>query len=72
MAKLTEAEFAQQCAFIAKNAADWASSILEIGEALNDPARLTTVCRFTDEMRQRLDHLDRKAGRAALRERDQQ
>ncbi|WP_080900369.1 hypothetical protein [Brucella anthropi] len=45
-------------------------SILEIGEALNDPARLTTVCRFTDEMRQRLDHLDRKAGRAALRERE--
>ena len=67
---LSEAEFARQCTFIAKNAAAWAGDILTLPELYSEHASASTVARFTDEMRARLDRLDGMAGRAALGEKD--
>ncbi|EGP57375.1 hypothetical protein Agau_C201679 [Agrobacterium tumefaciens F2] len=58
MTKLTEAQFAQQCAYIAKNAAAWAGDTLTLPENHHRPADANMVRRFTDEMRGRLDRLD--------------
>ncbi|MGN7710815.1 hypothetical protein [Agrobacterium radiobacter] len=68
MAKLTEAQFAQQCAYIAKNAAAWAGDTLTLPENHHRPADANMVKRFTDEIRGRLDRLDESA-RMALPER---
>lgn len=65
MAKLTEAQFAQQCAYIAKNAAAWAGDTLTLPENHHRPADANMVRRFTDEMRERLARLDEWAGIAA-------
>lgn len=61
---ITQLRFSQQCGFIAKNAAAWAADTLDLITSADDRARPETVFRFTDEMRQRLDHLDEMAGRA--------
>ncbi|APU92975.1 hypothetical protein PQB34_gp47 [Ochrobactrum phage POI1126] len=65
MAKLTQAQFAMQCAFISKNASAWAGDTLTLPERLNKHADVAAVARFTDEMRERLDRLDKWAGREA-------
>lgn len=70
MARLTEAQFSMQCSFIAKNAASWAADILTLPERYNEASAVETVARFTDEMRDRLDRLDKMAGRSDLQERD--
>lgn len=62
MTKLTEAKFAQLCAYIATNAAKWAGDMLTLPEDHNQPVDAKTVKRFTDEMRARLDRLDEMAG----------
>ncbi len=62
MAKLTEAKFAQLCAYIATNAAKWAGDVLTMPEDHNKPVDPKTVKRFTDEMRGRLDRVDELAG----------
>ncbi len=66
MAKLTNAAFAEQCAYLAKNAAAWAGDCLTLPEYNHRPVDPTTVARFTDDMRNRLDRLDERAGRLAL------
>lgn len=63
MAKLTEAKFAQLCAYIAANAAKWAGDILTLPEDHQRPVDAKTVKRFTDEMRGRLDRLDEMASK---------
>ncbi len=62
MTQLTEAKFAQLCAYIATNAAKWAGDMLTLPEDHNQPVDAKTVKRFTDEMRARLDRLDEMAG----------
>jgi hypothetical protein len=64
--KLTGAEFAQQCAFLAKNAAAWAGDALELTEFHHCDADPSMVARFLAEMRSRLDRIDERAGRRAL------
>lgn len=64
MAKLTEAQFAQQCAYIAKNASAWAGDTLTLPENHHRPAEVNMVKRFTDEIRGRLDRLDEWACRS--------
>lgn len=63
MAKLTEAQFSIQCAYIAKNAAAWAADTLTTADDLSKDANADMVARFTDDMRERLDRLDQRAGR---------
>jgi hypothetical protein len=63
--RITEAQFAMQCAFVAKNAASWAGDILTLPERYNQASSPSSVGRFTDEMRGRLDRLDAWAGRTA-------
>lgn len=63
--RITEAQFSMQCSFIAKNAAAWAGDILTLPEHYNREAETNTVARFTDEMRERLDRLDKWAGRVS-------
>ena len=65
--KLTTSQFSMQCAFIAKNAAAWAGDALTLHERLNEEADFAAVARFTDEIRERLDRLDKWAGRQALK-----
>lgn len=65
--KLTNAQFSMQCSFIAKNAAAWAGDTLTLPERLNQEADVSAVARFTDEMRERLDRLDKWADRQALK-----
>lgn len=65
--KLTNAQFSMQCSFIAKNAAAWAGDTLTLPERLNQEADVSAVARFTDEMRERLDRLDKWAGRQVLK-----
>ena len=60
MRRISQATFSMQCAFIAKNAASWAGDLLTLPEC---PAPPEMVARFTDEMRERLDQLDKMAGR---------
>lgn len=55
--------FAQQCAFIAKNAAAWAADSLDLVSSTGEVERPETVFRFTDDMRARLDRIDEMAGR---------
>lgn len=61
--KLTEAIFSMQCSFIAKNAAAWAGDLLTLPEQYDTVSNPRTVARFTDDMRGRLDRLDKWAGR---------
>ena len=67
--KMTKAQFAQQCAYIAKNASAWAGDTLTLPEYFNDPESAQTVSRFTDQMRGHLDLLDKWAGRSTLAQR---
>jgi hypothetical protein len=70
MARLTEAQFSQQCAYIAKNAAAWAADILTLPENYHREADPSNVARFTDDVRARLDRIDELAGRLALEQSD--
>lgn len=65
--KLTEARFAQRCAYIAKQASDWAAELLDFVEDREREADPESVFRFTDSVRDRLDRLDKEAGRQALK-----
>ncbi|APY14275.1 hypothetical protein GJU94_13780 [Brucella sp. 10RB9214] len=65
--KLTEARFAQRCAYIAKHASDWAAELLDFVEDREREADPESVFRFTDSVRERLDRLDEEAGRQALK-----
>lgn len=67
---MTQAEFAQQCAFIAKKAADWAGDVLTLPEDYARPVDPKAVARFTDGLREHLDRIDRRAGRQALQEKE--
>lgn len=60
---LTEAAFAQICAYIASRAAGWAGDGLILPENHGRQASAATVARFTDELRGTLDRLDERAGR---------
>lgn len=65
--KLTEARFAQRCAYIAKHASSWAAELLDFVEDREREADPESVFRFTDSVRDRLDWLDKEAGRQALK-----
>ncbi|MBS7702713.1 hypothetical protein [Chelatococcus asaccharovorans] len=58
---LTQHRFAQYCAYIAKNASAWAGDTLDCeGDVAPE-----IVARFTDELRERADRIDQRAGRQA-------
>lgn len=65
--KLTAARFARRCASISSLAAQWASELLDEAEFINREADTESVFRFTDSVRERLDWLDKEAGRQALK-----
>lgn len=65
--KLTEARFAQRCAYIANHASSWAAELLDFVEDREREADPESVFRFTDSVRYRLDRLDKEAGRQALK-----
>jgi len=46
MGRLTNAEFAQRCAYIAKNAAAWAGDSLTLPEYWNQPVKEEVAERF--------------------------
>lgn len=58
---LTQQQFAQKCAYVARHASAWAGDTLEMESDVSPD----TVARFTDELRERADHIDRRAGRQA-------
>jgi hypothetical protein len=58
---LTEAQFSMQCSYIAKHAAAWAGDILTLPERYNLPADPATVRRFTDDIRHRLEIIEKWA-----------
>lgn len=60
--KLTEAQFSKYCSFIARCAACWSADILDTSDLMRE-ADAITVARFTDDIRERLDRLDERAGR---------
>jgi hypothetical protein len=62
----TNTDFARMCAYIAKNASAWSSDILSMPADMNDHPRAEVVGRFTDDIRQRLDRLDKMAGRTRV------
>lgn len=64
--KLTNAEFSMHCAHIASFAASWAGDSLILPEEYSETPRAGTVALFTDDVRKRLDYLDKLAGRSAL------
>lgn len=68
MGKLTEAGFAQRCAYMASRCATWAGDSLTLPEYWQEPVKVATVARFTDEIRGMLDRIDEQAGRHALSE----
>lgn len=60
---LSKIRFAQLAGWIAKHASAWSSDSLDLVE--NDPNMgPQDVFRFTDEMRNRLDRIDKQAGRS--------
>ncbi len=63
--RLTHIQFAQRCAYIAKSAAGWAVESLNYSEEDVSAAQCENIFRFTDNMRQRLDEIDRLSGREA-------
>ena len=65
--RLTEADFARSCAYLASTCAQWAGGALVLPECYQKPASVATVARFTDEIRERLDYLDKLAGRSLLK-----
>lgn len=65
--KLTEADFARNCAYMARIISGWAGDALTLPERLQTPIDAKTVARFTDDIRGHLDRLDELAGRAALK-----
>ena len=71
MSDLTTADFAQKCAHIAGHCASWAGDLLTLPERRMTPADIKDVARFTDSIRDRLDHLDRIFGRVQQREVDE-
>lgn len=55
---MTEAQFAQQLAYLAKSCAEWSASMLTLPENFHRTVDPHTVKRFTDDMRKRLDHIE--------------
>jgi hypothetical protein len=58
---LTYRLFARRCAYITKNCSAWAGDSLdrEVGPGLETPVPLYVVRRFTEEVRARLDSIER-------------
>jgi hypothetical protein len=65
MSGLSKIRFAQLAGRIAKNAADWSADSLDLIEDYPE-MRPEDVYRFTDMIRDRLNWIDERAGRAAL------
>lgn len=55
--ELTNAQFASQTAFMAKNCAAWCGDLLTTCDA-NEPVQGYMLLRFLDDMRGRLDRLE--------------
>jgi hypothetical protein len=60
---LTYRLFARRCAYIAKNCSEWAGDSLDLKAitGLEKPVPLGVVRRFTEEVRARLDSMERDA-----------
>jgi len=61
---ITNIEFAGLAAGLARDAASWASSLCTLPEKAHEPARPDSLARFTAEIRDRLDLLERWAAEA--------
>ena len=61
MSKLTNADFAKQCAYIAKISASWSADILILPETYHDAPLPGSVERFISDMRKHLDFLEQRA-----------
>lgn len=66
--RLTEADFARNCAYLSRLISGWAGDALILPERLSEPIPVETVARFTDDVRGHLDRLDELAGRRLLSE----
>lgn len=55
---MTNAEFSQIVAYMAKNCAHWAGDALSLPERINSPMSEENRRRFVAEMRERLDRID--------------
>lgn len=60
---LTKVHFAQRCGHLTRLVASWGAESLDLLDEIDQPMRPPDVFRFTDEVRARLDHLDKQAGR---------
>lgn len=61
---ITNVEFAGVAAGLARDAASWAASTCVLPEKANKPVRPDTIARFTAEVRDRLEFLERWAAEA--------
>jgi hypothetical protein len=55
---MTNAQWSMQCAFLASEAAHWASDILTLPEDREKPVRPEQIERFLQTFRERLDRID--------------
>lgn len=62
-AVLTNAEFAQRCAYIAVRAAKWSGDLLTLPETHEEAAPPVAVARFIRDIQGFLDHLEPYTGR---------
>jgi len=62
--KTDHAELARQATYLASTCAKWAGDLLILPEEWSKPVDMKTLARFTDEIRHRLNIIDRSAGRA--------
>lgn len=58
--ELTNADFAQRCAYLAKITAAWAGDMLTFAEERDKPVRAETVAMFTAEIRGWLDRIEQQ------------
>lgn len=59
---LTNAQFTQQAAYLAKNCASWAADNLTLREEINEPMHKEALQRFCAFVRRRLDSIEHQAG----------
>ncbi len=55
---LSNAEFARQAAYLAKNSSHWAGDSMMLSDRLGEPVREEALQRFLSEMRERLDLIE--------------
>lgn len=58
MTKLTEAQLAKYCSYIARSAAGWAGDLIDNPGAETRAVDAKFTSRFTDDIRLRLDFID--------------